>query len=346
MMAPAFYSNRSAVAFATLLVVLLALPVILKQLGLPKRTNLYNGISQTFGTNTSIDQTIYGGPVHSDVVLLGSSTMIAGFPPGSVDEYFSKHLGRPAVVKYLTMQYSGSDKQYLLLADYLAAHTTDLIVSALPWRTYTTKGPSHDINSILRFGEFSDDFSEVSDVDRMRIYSEMVVAGPRQLLNEVRPNQPFAEKFDDVKRSQERGIDGPFVTDSLTAPSSLEESCVIPVTSRSIRMLRDWNSAYDYAALFYRKIAELAKSRNTPIVLVNFPELTDYGSKDIPVNLSLNSAFRKDQKMIAASSADLFGNISNERYRNFFRDDVHLNANGSRLFDSIALPALYRLYRH
>jgi len=345
-MAPAFYSNRSAAAFASFIVFLVVLPVGLKQLGLPNRSTLYNGISQTFGTNTAIGQTIYGGPGHSDVVLLGSSTMIAGLPPGSVADYFSKQLGRPAVVKYLVMQYSGPDKQYLMLADYLSTHSTDLIVSALPWRTYASKGPSHDIDTILRFGEFSDDFSDVSDVDRVRIYSEMVVAGPRQLVNAVRPNQPFAEKFDDVKRSQERGIDGPFVPDALTAPAILEESCVIPTNSRSIRMLGEREAGYDYGALFYKKIVNLSQSHNTPIVLVNFPELSDYGSNDIPVNLALDTAFSKDQQMIAVSCADLFGNISNERYRNFFRDDVHLNENGSRLFDSIALPALYRLYRH
>jgi len=343
-MAPAFHSNRSAAAFALFLILLISLPALLGRLGLTSRKELYKAISPTFGANSAIEQTIFAGPLQSDVVILGSSPAICAFPPGALDKYLGSELRRKAVVEYLILQRSGPDKLFLMLKDYLSTHDTKLIVAELPWRTYASYGPSVDLNTLLRFGELQGDLAELTPADRLRIYSEQTVSAPRQLLNDLRPNGSFVGPYDDVDRSEKRGMDGPFNPDHATAPAGLARSCIIPISSRRIKVVEPNPTNDYYNALFYTKICSLAKSRGIAIIFASFPEFGDYGTPDIPINLSLTSTFDSGQKLLAVSAADLFGNMSKARFRNFFRDDVHLNANGAQLFDDVAFPAICREY--
>ena len=233
-MAPAFHSTKNAAAFVAFLILLLVLPAALVRIGLPNRIEVYKAIYPTFGANTTIEQTLIDGPRRSDIVILGSSTAISGIPPGAIEAYCSKSLGRSVSVRHLILQKSGPDKLFLLLSDYLKNHDTSLIVAALPWKSYSSLGPSSDLNTVLRYGDYPGAFEDVSRLDQLKIYSEMVIAAPRQLLNIIRPNKPFSGHYDDVNRSQNRGMDGPLIKDEYEPSPDLAKSCVLDVCSQKI----------------------------------------------------------------------------------------------------------------
>jgi len=153
-----------------------------------------------------------------------------------------------------------------------------------------------------------------------------VLAGPRQLLNCVRPNLPLAEpKFDNVEPSLTRGVDGPFVKDSLRISQALEKACTTTLASPRLNTVGPVKEGYNYCALFYSKITNLAKSAQIPLILVYFPEYREFGTDDIRINIPITSVMLASQKVIALSSNQLFGAATRLRVKNFYRDDLHLN---------------------
>jgi len=342
---PAFQTKSGAVSFSAALILLLLLPILISRLPFSSRESLYNGIAPEVKYNRTLAQDVFHGTFHSDITFVGSSAMYAALSREDVIKYFSKRLNRPAVIQFLVLEYSSEDKQYLLLRDYLAHHTTSMIIASTPWRTYYLGGPSHNLSTLLRNGEYPDAFNGISTLDRIKIYCEMVVEGPTHLINLFRPNLPCSESgLDGAGISEKQEASGVVDLKIPDPHSTVSRNLVVTVNSSRIDSAQAKDDPSGYIAHFYRKLYSLSKERATPLLLINFVERSDPLDDKLRVGLPIAKIFPPNQRILAPSALDMFGRSDLTTRSRYFRDNVHLNLSGQRLFGSIVIPEIYDEY--
>src|SRR6516162_3063356 len=128
-MRPAFKSTASAAIFCAMLLLLLALPFVTLWIGHPSREQAYaDMLGETSGQLGMAIRTTFSDPGDADILLLGSSLLEAGVDIPTLETALSAHLGRPARIKILALNWQGLDEQYFLLRDYLSDHKAKLIL--------------------------------------------------------------------------------------------------------------------------------------------------------------------------------------------------------------------------
>ena len=98
-MRPAFSSTKQAAAFALLLLVLLALPVVMGKNLLPPREEIYTFQGNGIGPWPWIRQQIYEETNDIDIAFIGSSRLLHDIDTPYVQAKLSQQLGRQAVVR-------------------------------------------------------------------------------------------------------------------------------------------------------------------------------------------------------------------------------------------------------
>src|SRR5688500_16048399 len=118
-MGSAFSSSRQALAFAFLVILVLAAPVLLEWSGRLQREQVYPAVPTNFGVFPFVHQEIFreSGPV--DMAFVGSSGIWSGIDTPMVAARMSARLGRPAEVFTLGWPWPGYDAVYVVAKDLL-----------------------------------------------------------------------------------------------------------------------------------------------------------------------------------------------------------------------------------
>jgi hypothetical protein len=279
----------------------------------------------------------------ADVLFVGSSLVRAGIDELTVERALSEHLGRPAHVAILALNWQGLDLQYFLLRDYLNTHHARLVVWNLPVPGSRHVEPHVEAFHWIRFGEYSDALSGLPIRYRLALYGDMVLGAPRELLSHLRPNLLSKEEIATQITSERTGYYGksflPEPTDSATMPS-LEQSYEDPPYVRMRAVGPPLNS---YEAHFARKILELAQEKHGAIVLLHIPIDSEQGLEYMPERSNWADTLHTGAPMIGVPSSVLFDNVNSATFHDYYRDQ-HLNINGSMLFTRSILPAILKAY--
>jgi hypothetical protein len=343
-MFPAFRSTTSAIGFCCLLIVLLGLPIITSLIGHPARYQAYAGVSsEAAGPVGAIVHDIYRDRSDADVLFLGSSLVRAGIDIPSMEHALSVHLGRPAHIQALTLNWQGLDLQYFLLRDYLKTHRAGLIVWNPPVPGSRSLEPHVEAFRWVRFGEYSDALSGLPLRYRLALYGDMILGAPRELLSRIRPNLLSEDEINFKEKSEHQGYYGaPFVPQSIDrlAIPPIQESYEVPPYT----LLRTAGKPLTpYEDHFANKIVELAKENHTTIVLMHIPIDIERGMDYMPERGKWDEELHTDAPLIGLTSADLFHGVSQDRFLDFYRDQ-HLNFNGRLLFTRDITPAILKAY--
>ena len=342
-MLPAFRSNLSAISFCALLIALLCLPLVTSWVGHPSRAQAYAGLPKAAGAVSMNVRAISGEGPDADVLFLGSSIIRAGIDMPAIERAMSAHLGRPAHIDTLALNWQGLDLQYFLLRDYLNTHRAGLIIWNLPVPGSRTFQPHIEAFHWVRFAEYSDALSGLPLRYRLALYSDMVLGAPRELLSHLRPNLLSKKEKTGEAPYESLGYYGatfvPESADSVAVPT-LEQSYEVPPETLVRATGKPLNS---YDLHFADEILDLAKKTHTRIALLHIPMDTEQGLDYMPERENWTAAFHTDAPMIGVPSSVLFKNVGKLRFYHFYRDQ-HLNINGKALFTRSMLPAILKAY--
>jgi hypothetical protein len=286
---------------------------------------------------------MFRDPSDADVLFLGSSLVRAAIDKPALEQALSTHLGRPAKVDILALNWQGIDLQYFLLRDFLQAHHVGLIVWNLPVPGSRSLFPHVEAFRWARFGEYSDALSGLPIRYRLALYGDMVLGAPRELLSHLRPNLLSREESDFHDHGVEAGYYGakfvpqPADLGFVPALGQLYEAPPYPQVRPVGAPLNP------YEDHFARKILDLAKQTQTTIVLLHIPIDSERGMDYIPERARWCDTLQTDAPMIGPTSEVLFEGISPAAFYDFYRDQ-HFNVNGTRLFTRSIVPAILRAY--
>jgi hypothetical protein len=342
-MLPVFRSNSSVIGFCGLLIVLLCLPLVNSWVGHPPREQAYAGLSEAAGLVGMHVREIFDDPSNADVLLLGSSLVRAAVHEPTLEQALSTHLGRPAHVEMLALNWQGLDLQYFLLRDYLKTHRAGLIVWNLPVPGSRNLEPHIEAFRWVRFGEYSDALAGLPFRYRLALYSDMVLGAPRELLSYLRPNLLSNKEMASQPRSERAGYYGasfvPESVDSAAIPS-LEQSYESPPYNFVHAAGKPLNP---YETHFAKKILDLAKGKHIEIALLHIPIDSEQGLDYMPERGKWSSTLHTDAPMIGSASKVLFKGVNERRFHNYYYDQ-HFNINGSMLFTRSIIPAILKAY--
>lgn len=342
-MLPAFRSKQSAFGYCGLLFVLLALPPVTLWIGHPSREQAYAAMSDEAGWVGLQTEAISSKSPSADVLFLGSSMTRAGLDLPAIEQAISAHLGRPAHVELLGLNWQGLDLQYFLLRDYLNTHHAGLIIWNLPVPNSRMREPHIMAFRWARFGEYSDSLYGLSLRYRLALYGDMVLGAPREMLSHLRPNLLNSNEIQIEVKSLKTGYYGanfvPESVDSVPIPA-LDQSYEDPPYPgvKTVGQPLD-----QYQVHFAKKVLELAEEKHTKVVLLHIPIDSEHGLAYMPERDNWASVLRTDAPMIGVPSAVLFRNIDPLSYYHFYRDQ-HFNMNGKMLLTRSILPALLKAY--
>jgi hypothetical protein len=342
-MLPVFRSMSSVASFCVLLIGLLCLPLVTNWVGHPPREQAYAGMSDAAGPIGVDMREIFRDPSDADILFLGSSLVRAGIDEPTVEQALSAHLGRPAHVEMLALNWQGLDLQYFLLRDYLNTHHAELIVWNLPVPGSRAVEPHVEAFRWVRFGEYSDALSGLPLRYRLALYGDMVLGAPRELLSHLRPNLLGKDEMQVQMRAEKTGYYGArFVPEPIDAAPipTLEQSYEEPPYNR-VRVAGKPLNAYEYH--FAERILELANEKHTNIVLLHIPIDAEQGLDYMPERGRWGDVLHTQAPMIGVTSAVLFRNVNGSIFHDYYRDQ-HFNINGSMLFTRSMVPAILKAY--
>jgi hypothetical protein len=311
--------------------------------GHPPREQAYAGMADVVGPVGTHVREVFCDPSNADILFLGSSLVRAGIDQATVEHALSAHLGRPAHVEMLALNWQGLDLQYFLLRDYLSTHHAGLIVWNLPVPGSRSIEPHVEAFRWVRFGEYSDALSGLPMRYRLALYGDMVLGAPRELLSHLRPNLLSKEELEAPIRSEKAGYYGasfvPEPTDAATSPT-LDQSYEHPPYVLVHAVGKPLNT---YEEHFARKILKLAKDNHVTVVLLHIPIDSEQGLEYMPERSRWADALHTNAPMIGAASVVLFKDVDKAHFYDYYRDQ-HFNINGSMLFTRSMLPAILRAY--
>ena len=345
-MYPAFRSEKSAWGFSLLLILLLALPFLLFWIGLPPREEAYKSIPLRYGAPGREIESIYKDPQSPDVLFLGSSMVMQGVYTRPLEQALSEHLGRPARVSVLAMEWQGLDLQYSMLRDLLQHHQPGLIILNGPSPVGTPGSPHPEAYRWYRYGDFQGDFKGFSLVRRLEIYGQMVLGGPRDLLSRIRPNvlgadETTPEGFDKyLDIIGDAGYHGaPFVAENVTTTKA-QQALLLPVNSPLISPAPE--PLPPYSLHFLHAILALARQHHCTLVFLHVPTDEEYGDNTIS-EFAWYKYGAAGYQIIGLPAKDMFSGMSKEQFLHYFANN-HPNRNGGELFTSSITPAMIEAY--
>lgn len=345
-MCPAFSTNRGAAAFAILLLVCLLLPLMLVKIGLPPRSEFYQGIPQQAGPFVYLAHEIYEEKSDIDILFFGNSLLRVAIDDGYVRQALTQ-LGREANTPVCGFSWQGYDLQYYVLRDLLEHRKVKMLVLAMPTERENSSKPHVQLYRVVRYGDFPHTTDGLSLTSKLGIYGEMVLGSPRQVLNLLRPNLHSSDlalhSSRDSLHNREIGYNGtPFVRHLINPPQIPPESMIFSPETRSQFDFRG-SPVNQYQLHFIKEIGELARRHGVLLVILHVPLASERGSTTIHERMLWPDVLGDDAAVVGVTSANLFQGISDGQVYDFYEDE-HLNRNGQELFTRTITPALVSLY--
>src|SRR5580704_17392048 len=113
-MAPAFHSNRHAIAFGGIILFCLSLPMILRAVGGVSLEEFFRGISERAGDFDRIGHEIFQEHSDLDVFFCGSSLLNHAIDLELVQREMSRAVGHPVNTLLLLQAWQGPDMNYFV----------------------------------------------------------------------------------------------------------------------------------------------------------------------------------------------------------------------------------------
>src|SRR5580704_2838252 len=127
-MRTAFSSTKQAAAFALLLLLVFALPVVMGKNLLPSREQAYSILGWGLGPYPWIQNQIFEETNAIDIAFMGSSHILCGIDTPYVQQQLSEKTGSNAVVLTIGWGGPGYDGLYLVEKDLLEHRKVKLLV--------------------------------------------------------------------------------------------------------------------------------------------------------------------------------------------------------------------------
>jgi len=352
-MTPAFAGPRQAAVFAALLAALMVAPLVVANLGVLDRSQVYPTLPVGAGPYSHIQRQVFEESADLDVVFVGSSLMWSGIDAPYVQRELSRVLGRDAVVTVLASVWPGLDRDYAILRDLLARRRVRLVVFQLPNRNRPTADPAAAINRVgdephvyayrfFRVGELP--AGDLPPRAETALYAGAVLGLPRHLLSFVRPNytEPAPVAANLGARFVALGFYGAQYEPYRPSPPALGANELIysPATAATFGFFDE--PLPPYQTHFAHLIADLLKQHEVPAVVLHIPQANEISANVVEERVNWIEEFDIDGSMVGIPPTRLFAGMSDAEVERFFLND-HLNENGTIYFTRAVMPALLRL---
>ena len=363
-MRPAFSTTRSAGALALLLLVLLALPVVVRNNWLPPREQSYAALGWGSGPYPWIQNQVFQEKSDIDILLIGSSHILHCLDARWVEGELSRKLGRPAVVRVIGWGGAGYEAPYFIIRDLLENRKVHLLVfyneSNIP-KVKNDKSPEW-----FRFSDGKKTLHGLPLTEKAYFYFAALVGMPRNLLALLRSNLPaelhgakpnFWEEHYASKNladnlgstASELGYDAkadvnhavPFVPYAPKTTASPGDAVVYSESTKDKFQFSPeplWPLQVHFAKLFISK----ARENGCRLVMLHIPTVKDSRTPKIE-----ERAFwleNPDIFLLGVPPAKMFDGLTDDQVCNLFFNTEHLNKNGQAYFTSLIGPKLLELY--
>jgi hypothetical protein len=369
-MAPAFSSTKQAAAFATLVLVLMLLPLFFGKSALPPREQIYSAVPWRLGPYPYLHDQIFKEKGDIDIAFMGASTMYVGIDTPYVEKALSKDLGHTATVITAAWVRPGFDALYITAQDLLEHRKVHTIVF-----TDVAKNGSNPHDSSPNWFRLGDNAEALAPLPGERIprrelalflprlYFASILGMPRNLLSLVRPNNPeylfspdrlgfLAEVPGSVDNPADRlgsertefGYRGsPFVEYTPVSKATPSDACIYSATTAN--EFQFTNEPLSPLQLhFAEKFALLARKYGTHLIVLELPNTTDTSSPRIQFRGYWPDILHTDVAMIGIPPAKVFSGMTPTDITKLFYDPNHWNKNGQEYFAKLITPALLKEY--
>lgn len=366
-MRPAFSSTKQAAAFALLLLVLLAFPVLMGKNLLPPREQAYSIQGWDSGPYPWIRNQIFEETNAIDIAFVGSSHILCGIDTTYVQQKLSEKLGRQAVVRTIGWGGSGYDGLYLVTQDLLQHRKVKVLVF------YDEKV---EMGETIRFGALASLFSLACQAsvlsglpfrDQSAYYIVALMGMPRTLFSLARPNIP-AELFSHHSgyiQPDNKGflaapnclgaVNGPtgFSSNSFNTdhapfvpyhPNASALSCLYPSSAGAKSFKFSHTPLLAWHLQFAKAFAALANRRGCQLVMLDIPVYGDRRNAVILERAFWPGLLATNLLMLGLPPVKMFGGMTDEEVQYLFGDPVHLNQNGQEYFTRLVTPQLIKIY--
>ena len=364
-MRPAFSSTKQAAAFAGLLLALLLSPVLVGKNLLPPREQAYAVPGWSNGPYPWIRNQIFEETNDIDIAIIGSSHIWNAINTPYVQAKLTEKLGRPAVVRTICWGGAGYDGLYFITQDLLAHRRVRLLV-------FYDENPAPGFRNNtapvwFRFGDSADALRGLPLADQSLLYFAAIVGMPRNLLAQLRPNQPaplvtdqpnywtgFANSPNPATQLGCLTVRKGFAADPLAAPAPF--ATFTPVTAATpadtIVFSPATENDFQFATAplpawqihFARQFVALLSAHGVRATMLSLPPLAEARSPVIA-----ERAFWPDildgATLLGIPPVKLFGALTDAEVHQLYGDPVHFNANGQSYFTRLITPTLIELYQ-
>jgi hypothetical protein len=318
-MFPAFEDWRVAARFAALLLVLLLLPLILERIGLPPRSEVYNGLRLGGGPYVKTRQQLFATQGDIDIAFVGSSILNVAVNADELQSRLEERYGANVNVRMFGYVFQGYDMQYLMMRDVLEHRRVKMLVISLSGPRHISDRPHVQLHNLMRWGEYPEMLDGLRFADRASIYASCVLDGPRQLVKLLRSERP-------IDADNHRSL---MVHESVPEISAAPAPAVLLSDATRDQFMFGDPEMTERQRHFATRIAELAVQHHVALVIVNIPTPEEFGYDRIWERADWRHLLAGDPTVVAFRRSDLFGQ---EPAGRFFADSVHMTAEGQQRF--------------
>lgn len=347
-MDPAFSSLRQAAAFAVLLAACLATPLALHALKRPVRAEAWSSVPTNAGPIAYLQHEVFEETGDIDLLFLGSSLVWAGIDTPLVERALSRQLGRKATVLSLASNWRGEDLTYFLFRDLLAHRRVDMVVSSMAPTAADEEWAPHRCSAYW----YTDDDAAVRAGlplrNRLQLFAEQVLGGPRHLLTLLRPDRLERSRFGAIRGAGRFRLALPgqrFARLHLPAPSVPADDLIYSDRTRARFRFADVPLTA-YQEHFVRLRAQVARAHGVRMAVVNIPLRPEPGTPLADVideRLDPSILYGPGTPLVGVSPQVLFGGLDQATI-DAHHYDLHLNLNGAERFTRTILPGLLAIY--
>lgn len=346
-MSPPFQGKGGAGAFAAVLALFLALPVLLYAWGLPPKYSVYRGITLEAGRFPYLGKLVTQEKGDIDLLFFGSSLVRASVDVPLVEKALQGAGYTRPVLRMGGVNWPGLDMQYFLLRDLLEHRKVKRVVLSMAVGQQDTLMPHVQLFRYLRWGDYKDVFDGLTVRQAASLYGVMVLGAPRQALTLVRENR-VKDWSGDVPepgqpRTDEVGYYGaPFVRMELIPPAiPVQEMVYEQGGAGKFQFLN--RRPNDYQWRFLQRLAALLRQHRVQVIFLNTPMPEERANDFVRERLPWMTIFGPGTRVVGVPPAQLFAGMSEQDfYRHYY--DQHLNRNGREYFTKAILPALLAIY--
>lgn len=342
-MDPPFFARWQEVAFTSLVLVLLLLPITLS--GRIARSDVYPTVPTKAGAFPYIQREIFEEKSDIDVLILSTSLLWTAIDTPYLQRELSQASGREVKVVTLGSNWRGEDLNYVLLRDLLAHRKVKSIIFSMPADYQVMDEPHNQSSRWLLYGENSQALDGLPFSQRVALYGEQVLGAPRHLLTKVRGNQLAEDPQKQLLGANlvAEGFEGASFSPRDVPTPALSAAEMIYSNSSATNFRFTHKPLSPYQEHFLRLVFALLQQHQVKVTLVHVPLWSERLSTVVEERMDWPEVFGMPITIVGVPPAKLFEGLPNKEIDQFYYNE-HLNANGARLFTRTITPALVKSY--